>query len=90
MKRTQLAKAKMNPVGCPPSRIAVIVAAPIVVSPSEATLRLRASPWPTPEREDQCRAGDPEPGDAKHVDPCEQEYGQCRAEIMENGAYQEE
>jgi Lrp/AsnC family leucine-responsive transcriptional regulator len=54
--------------------------------PSARIEREKRPPRPPPEREDRGGGGDPEPGDAQHVDPREQQHGEGRPEIVEDGA----
>ena len=47
-------------------------------------------PGPAPEGEDERRRGDSQPRDAEHVDPCEEQDRERRAEVVEDRAPDEE
>ena len=46
-------------------------------------------PRPAPEREDRRGRGDPQPGDAEDVHPCEEQHGERGAEVVEHRAADE-
>ena len=46
-------------------------------------------PRSPPDREDGSRGGDPEPGDAEDVDPCEEQHRERRPEVVEDRAADE-
>jgi Lrp/AsnC family leucine-responsive transcriptional regulator len=47
------------------------------------------APGPAPDREDERRRGDPQPGDAQRIDPDEQQHGERRPEVVEHRAHDE-
>ena len=49
----------------------------------------KLAPRPSPDREDQSRRRDPQPGDAEHLDAGEQEHGERGAQVVEDGAADE-
>ena len=51
--------------------------------------REQLPPRPAPDREDQRGRGDPQPGDAEHVDPGEQQHGERRPQVVEDRAARE-
>ena len=57
--------------------------------PSVAIERKERPPGPPPESEDRRGRGDPEPGDAEHVDPGEEQHGERRPQIVEDRAADE-
>ena len=48
--------------------------------------RPELAPGPAPEGEDERRRGDSQPRDAEHVDPCEEQDRERRAEVVEDRA----
>ena len=60
--------------------------APGQQQPPAVAVEPREAARPAPEREDQRGRGDPQPGDAEHVDAREQQHGERRAEVVEDRA----
>jgi len=54
--------------------------------PAVAIEPAQAAPRPPPRSEHEGSRRDPQPGDPEHVDPCEEEHGERRAEVVEDGA----